>query len=356
MNYSEKDTTASEHELILVFPSIKSLFTYVQKKWLIFIIVGLLGGLAGYFYAAMQKPMYKSKLTFALDEGGSGGNAGGLSGLASQFGLNVGGGKDIFGGDNIIEIMKSRRMVERVLLSSDTFTGNKPETLIEYYLQISGQRKSNRSLVSVHFPVADSRDSLNYTEDSVLKKVYKELISGFLKAEKPNKKLNIFEVNVTSANEKFSKIFTERLVSETNKFYVEIRTKKTKETIIVLENRVASMKGNLNSSISNRAAVQDANVNPAFAAAQVPVMQQLANTQAYSRAYEEMFKNLEIARFRYLNDIPLLQIIDAADYPMEKIKWGKLKTAIISSGVSFFLLLCILLFIRILKLSKLQSA
>ena len=136
MNYSEKNTTASEHELILVFPSIKSLFIYVQKKWLIFIIVGLLGGLAGYFYAAMQKPMYKSKLTFALDEGGSGGNAGGLSGLASQFGLNVGGGKDIFGGDNIIEIMKSRRMVERVLLSSDTFTGNKPETLIEYYFTL----------------------------------------------------------------------------------------------------------------------------------------------------------------------------------------------------------------------------
>jgi hypothetical protein len=116
------------------------------------------------------------------------------------------------------------------------------------------------------------------------------------------------------------------------------------------------MKGNLNSSISNRAAVQDANVNPAFAAAQVPVMQQLANTQAYSRAYEEMFKNLEIARFQYLNDIPLLQIIDAADYPMEKIKLGKLRTAIIFSGVSFFLLLFILWFIRTLKLNKLEYA
>ena len=105
MNYSEKDTTASEHELILDLSYIKSLFTYLQKKWLIFIIVGLLGGLAGYFYAAMQKTMYKSKLTFALDEGSGGGNVGGLSGLASQFGLNVGGGKDIFGGENIIEIV-----------------------------------------------------------------------------------------------------------------------------------------------------------------------------------------------------------------------------------------------------------
>ncbi|MEX0635944.1 MAG: Wzz/FepE/Etk N-terminal domain-containing protein [Ferruginibacter sp.] len=345
MNYSEKDTTESEHEPILVVSNIKSLFTYLHKKWLIFIIVGLLGGLAGYFYAAMQKPMYKSKLTFALDEGGSGGNVGGLAGLASQFGLNIGGGKDIFAGENIIEIMKSRRMVERVLLSSDTFTGNKPETLIEYYLQISGKRKSNRSLVSVHFPVSDSRNSLNYTEDSVLKKVYKELISDFLKAAKPDRKLNIFEVNVTSANEKFSKVFTERIVQETNQFYVEIRTKKASKTLEALENRVAAMKGNLNVSISSRASQQDANVNSVFASAQVPVLKQQANIQAFSGAYGEMFKNLEIARFQYLNDIPLLQIIDAPDYPLEKIKTGKLVSAVVVA-IFFNLLLMLALFFR----------
>jgi uncharacterized protein involved in exopolysaccharide biosynthesis len=52
-----------------------------------------------------------------------------------------------------------------------------------------------------------------------------------------------------------------------------------------------------------------------------------------------MFKNLELARFQYLNEIPLMQIIDAANYPMEKIKSGKLKMAVIFAVLAEMLLL-----------------
>ena len=47
-----------------------------------------------------------------------------------------------------------------------------------------------------------------------------------------------------------------------------------------------------------------------------------------------------------------MQIIDPANYPMEKIRIGKLKTGIIFSVVSFFLLLFIIWLIRILRLSR----
>jgi uncharacterized protein involved in exopolysaccharide biosynthesis len=107
----------------------------------------------------------------------------------------------------------------------------------------------------------------------------------------------------------------------------------------ILEERVAAMKGNLNSSITNRATVQDVNINPAFSEAQVPVQKQQANIQVYGAAYGEMFKNLELARFQYLNEIPLMQIIDAANYPMEKIKSGKLKMAVIFAVLAEMLLL-----------------
>jgi len=331
-------------ETPLIMTNLKNIFSYLIHKWWLFFIVGLLAGIGGFFYAYMQKPIYKSKLTFALDEGGNGGAIGGFASIASQFGLSVGGGKDVFAGENIVEIMKSRRMVERVLLSIDTFN-NKPFTLIEYFLDISGKRNAKNKLSSVHFPIGQSKNEYNYLQDSVLKNVYKELASQFIKAGKPDRKLNIFEVNVTSLNEKFSKVFTEKLVNETNQFYIEIRTKKAKGTLDALESRVAAMKGNLNSSITSKAAVQDANVNPVFAAAQVPVIQQQTNIQAYSGAYAEMFKNLEIARFQYLNDIPLLQIIDAPDYPMEKIKTGKLITAIMSA-IFVDLLLMLALFFR----------
>jgi hypothetical protein len=47
-------------------------------------------------------------LFFALEEGESGGG-GSLYGLASQFGYNIGGGA--FTGDNLLELMKSRRLI-----------------------------------------------------------------------------------------------------------------------------------------------------------------------------------------------------------------------------------------------------
>ncbi len=125
-----------------------------------------------------------------------------------------------------------------------------------------------------------------------------------------------------------------RLLLKHNNYYTEISTKKAKETLQVLEQRVAKMKGNLNSSIGNKAEVQDVNINPAFSEAEVPIQKQQANIEVYGAAYGEMFKNLELARFQYLNEIPLMQIIDKANYPMEKIKAGKLKTAIIWSFVA----------------------
>lgn len=348
MGSSEQPAVYTQSSTNSFTNNFKGIFSYLLKKWWLFCIVGLIGGIIGFVYAANQEPSYKSRLTFALDEGGSGGSIGGFASLASQFGLNIGASNDIFAGENIIEIMKSRRMVEGVLLSVDSSDGKKT-TLIEHYLNFAKDRKKSKILSSIHYPAGVPRTSFSYQQDSLLKVIYNELVTEHIQAAKPDRKLNIFEVNVTSTDEKFSKVFTDRLVDETNKFYIDIRTKKAKETLTVLESSVAAMKGNLNSSISGRAAVLDANLNPAFSAAQVPVQKAQANIQVYSAAYGEMFKNLEIARFQYLNEIPLMQIIDHADYPMQKLKMGKLKTAVLVAIILNFFVLLILWVIRIFK-------
>lgn len=314
------------------------------RKWWVFLIVGFLAGITGIYYASKQKEVYQSRLTFALDEGNGMSDA---MSIAAQFGINVGSGKDIFEGDNIIEIMKSRRMVERTLLSVDTFN-NKPYTFIEYYLQ--QDRKPNSKEINIHFPVSQPRSTFTYAQDSLLYKCYNDFANSYITANKPDRKYNIYEVNVTNINEKFAKDFTDRIVDETNKFYTEISTKKAKETLEILEKQVASMKGNVNSSLDSRAEIQDINLNPAFSAASVPIQKEQANIQVYSGAYSEMFKNLEIARYQYLKQIPLMQIIDAANYPMKKVKVSKLKTAILFSFVACFITFFILWIMSLLKL------
>lgn len=322
------------------------LMKYILKKWWFFTLIAIIAGLLGIFYANLQKPNYQSRLTFALDEGGSDDGKSVAASLAAQFGLSLGGAKNIFTGDNILEIITSRKIVETVLLSSDTFNG-KNYTMIQYYID---QIASDKNIaLPIKFLPGEYRKDFCYSKDSILYKICNAFQTSYISAWRPNKKLNIFELNVTTTNEIFTKKFTDKLIEATNAFYVEISSKKAKETLEILEKRVPEMKNKLNSAITSKAAIQDANLNPAFSQAQVPILNEQANSQVYGAAYAEMYKNLEMARFQYLKSIPLMQIIDNTDYPMKKIKIGKLKTGLIFAVLALFISLFTFLLILLKK-------
>jgi len=313
---------------------------FLKKRIWIYLFGGLLFAVVGFLFAQFQTPQYKSRLTFALDDGSNTEST--LNSLASQFGLTGGSNVNVFGGDNIIEIIRSRRMVERVLLSVDTIN-NKPITLIENYMNVKGRKKFRPIVANIHFPAFQDKKNFTYLQDSVLRLIYTEMVKENINVEKPDRKYNIYELNIKSPNEHFSKVLTDRLIAETNIFYIELKTKKARMTLEALENRIASVKDGLYSSISNRAEVKDANINPVFEYSQVPIIKQRTNIELYSNAYSEMYKNLEFARFQYLINTPLLQIIDFADYPMERVKMSRLKAAIIFSLLFVFVLTVILL-------------
>ena len=63
---------------------------------------------------------------FVLEDEKSNGSLGGAIGLASQFGFDLGGnGGGVFSGDNLLELMKSRSIIEKVLLTTVHIKGKK---------------------------------------------------------------------------------------------------------------------------------------------------------------------------------------------------------------------------------------
>lgn len=323
-----------------------SLLCIIRKKWLLLAVIGMVSSVIGVVYAVFQKPNYESRLTFSLDTGSNDGSLSSAMNLAAQFGLGLGSGQSMFDGDNIIEIMQSRRMIESVLLTREKID-NKECTLADYYFEHSGIKNRLASLQKtnrIDFPIGKTKESLSYIQDSVLYVLYEHFIKENLYITRPDKKLSIYELKITSNNEKFSKVFTDRLIEYTTNFYTEITSKKDKQTIEVLEQRVDQIKNNVGTSIDSRATSIDANTNLAYARPQTFATKQQYNIQAYSEAYKELFKTLEMARYQYLKKKPLLQIIDAADYPMKKIKTSKLKSLITFFILAELLTILLLLF------------
>jgi uncharacterized membrane protein YgcG len=99
---------------------IKDGYIFLKSKWKSIFISILFGALIGLLISIFDKPSYKALLTFAMEEdkGSSGGGLSGALGLASSFGIDLGGagGGGAFAASNLAELMKSRLMVEKVLL------------------------------------------------------------------------------------------------------------------------------------------------------------------------------------------------------------------------------------------------
>jgi hypothetical protein len=176
-------------ELIL---KMKEWFAYLKSKWKIIFLAGIIGGLIGLTIAWFEKPIYKATLTFAMedDKGGGGGGLSGALGLASSFGIDLGssGGGGAFASSNLSELMKSRLIVEKVLLSPITIK-HKTITLVEYYIQLNQIRKNwenNPTLKNIQFLPGDDRSKFSLQQDSILQIIHKNLIN--------NKKTKRFQI------------------------------------------------------------------------------------------------------------------------------------------------------------------
>jgi hypothetical protein len=313
-----------KHDSADVLNRFYRLFRFCIKKWWLILFFALLGGGVGFLYSSIEKTLFEARVSFALEDNSNGsGLLSGAMGLASELGFSMSTGNDIFGGENIVPIITSRKIVERVLLTTDSTEG-KLVTFADNYIDLHLKQKLPKSLKQIFLPVGVNRNNLTIKQDSLLYLAYTDIIKKRLFAGRMDRRYGIFEVTFESHNERFSKEFISRILEETTTLYTELRTKKSKSLLIVLEQRVNNLKGNLNSAISRQNAVLDANINSAFKSSLNPVIAEEMNKQAYGEAYATLFANLEMARLQYLKDVPLLQIIDEPNYPLKRLEKSKL--------------------------------
>jgi hypothetical protein len=342
----------------LIF-KIKELVSFLKTKQKVIFIAGFIGALIGLTISLLVKPTYKAVLTFAMEEDKGGGGGGGLSGalgLASSFGIDLGGagGGGAFAASNIAELMKSRLLVQKVLLEPVVIK-NKIISLAEYYIQINALREKwdNRlELKKIQFLPGADPTKFSILQDSIIREIHKNLIEKEnLSITQKDKKVTILFVEVNSENELFSKIFCENLAKETSNFYIETKSKKAKINVDVLQKQVDSVKNALNGAISGVAYETDNvyNMNPALNIKGAPSKKMQVDVQANTAILTNLAVQLELAKITLRKETPLIQLIDRPILPLEKEKFGKVNSIFLGGFLAGFLYVLYLIFERFYK-------
>lgn len=335
-------------EVILNF---RGWISFFMGQWKFFLLAVITGMVLGALVSIFKKPVYHAETTFVLEESDMGG-MGQVSGIASLLGINLGsmsGPSGIFQGENIMELYKSDNMLGKTLLSP--FDGK--TLLIDRFIEfneLDKKWKSKVDLTSLNFSVP--RETFTVTQDSVVKEIAKLIREKHLSVEKPNRKLSIIYVTVSSKDEAFAKVFNESMVERVNNFYLETKTKKTAENLTILQTQADSVRAVLDENLMEYATMADRIPfpNSLVQSATVDSRRKQVDIQAASAVYAEITKNLEIAKVNHRNNSPLIQIIDSPRYPLKSTRIKLLKGIVFGAALMGFLTMVFLYFRRLYRL------
>lgn len=332
----------------------KEWFTFLLSKWKTIVLAGSIGAVLGLGYSFYKKPIYTASLSYAVEDGKASGGLGGALGLASSFGLDLGGSSGgAFSGSNLMELFKSRTMVEQTLLAPVT-QNNKTISLAEMYIKEKKWREKwdeKPALKSITFLPNSDRTKFNRAQDSIFGVIYKDLSTESLTVEQKDKKVAIGTITMKGTNEYFAQQFTLALTNTVTDFYIETKSKRAKENMDILVRQTDSIRGELNGAITGVAVANDNTfgLNPALNIKRVPSARRQVDVQANTAILTEIVKQAELAKVTLRKETPLIQVIDQPILPLPKEKFGKAKGIILGAILAGFLTVLGLIVRRIFK-------
>jgi hypothetical protein len=295
----------------------------------------------GLLYGIFETPEYKATLSFSVIEKSSSG--GGLSALAGQFGFNIGAsGESVFSGNNMIELLQSRNLIEGTLLSAVEING-KLCRLIEYYRELNPPDDDDSISKSTSYPLNLEREHFIRVQDSLLYDLNKTITEDKLSVEKRGKDVNIIDISFINDDELFAKLFTEKLIGIVSEFYIQTKTKNITINLERMETRADSVRREYERALSDQADYYDQNMNPAKRSVMVEQQKIQTRIQLAGTTYVELMKNIEILKLDLVQQTPLIQVIDTPIMPLEIERLGKRKGVVFGGLLGGFLVVAWLL-------------
>ncbi len=329
-NHSE-DQGISIKEVIL---RVGELIRYLFGMWKPIVLGSLVIAGLNIAYELLTPKKYTAITTFVIQ---SDSQSGSVSSLASVVGINLnelGSENELFSTDNIPELYRSYRMLKKTFLAEKSIEGEQKRLITRYVekkkLLKSWQKKEHLADFTFEIP----EQEMTSVHDSLMMVVLEDFKEKQLSAEKLSRKLSILKVSIVDKDERFAKVFNEELVKNVNQFYLETKTKKTLEDLTILQEQADSVKETLDEALalyelSNK---RTPNPNPLKSSAFTNSRKLQIDLEIASAVYEEVLKQLTVARIQHQKNTPLIQILDRPIFPLENDK-SRFLILLIKSGL-----------------------
>ena len=284
---------------------------------------------------------------FLVDAGKSN-SVGGVSQLASSFGLGSLGGGSTLDTKKLEDLLYSNKINSITLFEKETING-KTDYLANHFITIFEIKKEkgfvkNDSIKD--FTEFKSADYKKFTqkENMVLNIILSRIIGvkGMISVEVA--KNEIITVMLTSQSNIFAKYYLEHLVNALTNFYVSSSIKKEKITLDIITNREDSVKDALFSAEYAFAAYKDENLRMIKVQGFVEELRLKRNVEILNTMYAEIIKSKEMANFSMLNKTPLFQVIDEPSFPLMVIQKSKLRFLLFGCFLVFLITSFIIIF------------
>lgn len=320
--------------------------SHLLKQWYFLILAIILGGAVGYYKIRNIQPTYTANITFVLSTESKGSS--GLSGLASQLGIDgtTSGSDNIFSGDNIIELFKSRSLIGAALQSIVDSTSR--QTLLNYIAQ--NQYKNRYIKIG---PLSEDPKKYNSEQTNLYRSIITDVTDSF-KVYKKDKKLIFYIISTTSTNPDIAYYISKYILDQISQTFIDTKTKVALTSVNLLKHEADSLATVLNNIYSSNAAVIDRtyNLNPSLSIQRSGSLFSQAKASAFAAAYTEVMRNLEVAKINLQKETPLYKIIDEPELPLLATEVNKTRHVVLASivGLIFMLMLLVSEYLYIKKI------
>lgn len=344
-HYSTDDEISLEEIVITVRDFIRE---SLRKWWMFALLFVLIGGYLVY-KASTTPTTYKATFTFMRNTDESGGS----SGIASILGqIGIGGRRNPFNLDRVLELAKSRRIVQNTIFETLEIHGKSDflaNHLISTYSLDEGWGKKEPEFEGFRFKSSEV-ETFSDIELRALKNVYGFIVGGEkregLVSAEYSEESSILSLYAVTIDEILSIQLINAMYDNLAEYYVSKSIEKQKATYDIVKDKADSIGYLLAQDELEYARFKDANQNLYSNMARLKEQRLSRDIQKLNIIHAEALKNVEIADFSLRNATPVIRELDKPIRPLEPIEESKMKAIVIGFLLSIILGFAIIIGIK----------